>query len=77
MTSTDHLIKDVQMAVEDLDVFPGKFVMALFRNDLRTAVQTAHQEGVNLVDIDAALRFIGSHVTGNQIKAVIRRWRKI
>jgi len=77
MNMLNRMIHDIQTAVGNPAECPDPLVLAIFRNDLKAALVCLNEYGGSLNDLDQAVRYVGSRVTGNDIQKVLRKWGKI
>ncbi len=66
----------IDAAVAKPDTYPDPIALAILRNDLRKTVELATGYLSSLEEIDSAIRHVGSRISENQIKAVLKRWGK-
>ena len=74
---SDRLITDIKKAVYSPTVMPDPIIVAMFNNDLKRTLMLCNEYGLNLYHLDQGMKYISSHVSGLEIKAVLKNWGKL
>ena len=69
------LIQAIDEAVKNPAAVPDRLVLAIFQNDLKTAIiEASHTHNIDLAGLLKASSYVSCHITGNQINAVVKKW---